>query len=102
MSDTRYRGLVPRCHGQRPQRGWGSAQTERVLLSLRADGYEELRKAIVSGELLPGERLLEEAMRRHLSRVAGALRVHNGGDMSPPAPAAREAPAGAVQRPPAG
>ncbi len=73
---------------------------------IRADGYEELRKAIVSGDLLPGERLLEEdlsarlglggaavrmalarleqpqaaelAMRCHVSLVAEALRSHGG------------------------
>ena len=29
-------------------------------MSLRADGYEDLRRAIISGQLSPGERLLEE------------------------------------------
>jgi len=43
-----------------------------VLLSIRADGYEDLRQAIVRGELLPGERLLEEVLseRRGLGRAA--------------------------------
>ena len=43
-----------------------------MLLSIRADGYEDLRQAIVRGELLPGERLLEEVLseRRGLGRAA--------------------------------
>ena len=32
---------------------------------IRADGYEELRKAIVSGDLLPGEPALEDLAARH-------------------------------------
>jgi DNA-binding GntR family transcriptional regulator len=46
-----------------------------VLLSLRADGYEELRKAIVSGELLPGERLLEEELSARLGLGRAAVRM---------------------------
>jgi len=53
----------------------GSAQTERVLLSLRADGYEDLRKAIVSGELMPGERLLEEDLSARLGLGRAAVRI---------------------------
>ncbi|MFZ0976573.1 MAG: hypothetical protein WAN22_30405 [Solirubrobacteraceae bacterium] len=52
---------------------------------IRADGYEELSKPIVSGDLLPGERLLEEDLsarlglgRAGLSLVAEALRSHGG------------------------
>ena len=37
-----------------------------MRLAIRADGYEELRRAIVSGELLPGERLLEEDLSERL------------------------------------
>jgi len=53
----------------------GPSQTERVLLSFRADGYEELRKAIVSGELLPGERLLEEDLSARLGLGRAAVRT---------------------------
>jgi DNA-binding GntR family transcriptional regulator len=44
-------------------------------LSLRADGYEDLRKAIVSGELLPGERLLEEDLSARLGLGRAAIRM---------------------------
>jgi DNA-binding GntR family transcriptional regulator len=44
-------------------------------LSLRADGYEDLRKAIVSGELLPGERLLEEELSTRLGLGRAAVRM---------------------------
>jgi DNA-binding GntR family transcriptional regulator len=44
-------------------------------LSLRADGYEDLRKAIVSGELLPGERLLEEELSARLGLGRAAVRM---------------------------
>jgi DNA-binding GntR family transcriptional regulator len=44
-------------------------------LSFRADGYEELRKAIVSGELLPGERLLEEDLSARLGLGRAAVRT---------------------------
>jgi DNA-binding GntR family transcriptional regulator len=44
-------------------------------LSLRADGYEELRAAIVSGELLPGERLLEEELSARLGLGRAAVRM---------------------------
>jgi len=53
-------------------------------LSPRADGYEDLRKAIVSGELLPGERLLEEdlsarfGLRRAAVRMALVRVEHDG------------------------
>jgi DNA-binding GntR family transcriptional regulator len=46
-----------------------------VLLSLKADGYEDLRKAIVSGELLPGERLLEEELSARLGLGRAAVRM---------------------------
>jgi DNA-binding GntR family transcriptional regulator len=44
-------------------------------LSPRADGYEDLRKAIVSGELLPGERLLEEELSARLGLGRAAVRM---------------------------
>jgi DNA-binding GntR family transcriptional regulator len=44
-------------------------------LSISADGYEELRQAIVSGELLPGERLLEEELSARLGLGRGAVRM---------------------------
>jgi len=44
-------------------------------LSLRADGYEDLRKAIVSGDLLPGERLLEEDLSARLGLGRAAVRM---------------------------
>jgi len=44
-------------------------------LSLRADGYEDLRRAIVSGELLPGERLLEEDLSAKLGLGRAAVRM---------------------------
>jgi DNA-binding GntR family transcriptional regulator len=44
-------------------------------LSPRADGYEDLRKAIVSGELLPGERLLEEELSARLGLGRAAIRM---------------------------
>src|ERR1700756_2765574 len=44
-------------------------------MSLRADGYEDLRKAIVSGELLPGERLLEEDLSARLGLGRAAVRM---------------------------
>jgi DNA-binding GntR family transcriptional regulator len=46
-----------------------------VRLSLRADGYEDLRNAIVSGELLPGERLLEEDLSAKLGLGRAAVRI---------------------------
>ena len=42
---------------------------------IRADGYEDLRKAIVSGELLPGERLLEEELSARLGVGRAAVRM---------------------------
>lgn len=44
-------------------------------MSIRADGYEDLRQAIVSGELLPGERLLEEELSARLGLGRGAVRM---------------------------
>jgi DNA-binding GntR family transcriptional regulator len=44
-------------------------------LSIRADGYEDLRQAIVSGELLPGERLLEEDLSARLGLGRAAVRM---------------------------
>jgi DNA-binding GntR family transcriptional regulator len=46
-----------------------------IDLSLRADGYEDLRKAIVNGELLPGERLLEEDLSARLGLGRAAVRM---------------------------
>ena len=40
-----------------------------------ADGYEELRRAIVSGELLPDERLLEEDLSERLGVGRAAIRM---------------------------
>jgi DNA-binding GntR family transcriptional regulator len=44
-------------------------------LSIRADGYEDLRAAIVNGELLPGERLLEEELSARLGLGRAAVRM---------------------------
>lgn len=44
-------------------------------MSISADGYEELRQAIVSGELLPGERLLEEELSARLGLGRAAVRM---------------------------
>jgi DNA-binding GntR family transcriptional regulator len=44
-------------------------------LSISADGYEDLRAAIVSGELLPGERLLEEDLSARLGLGRAAVRM---------------------------
>ncbi len=44
-------------------------------MAIRADGYEELRRAIVSGELLPGERLLEEDLSERLGLGRAAIRM---------------------------
>jgi DNA-binding GntR family transcriptional regulator len=44
-------------------------------LSIRADGYEDLRQAIISGELLPGERLLEEELSARLGLGRAAVRM---------------------------
>jgi DNA-binding GntR family transcriptional regulator len=44
-------------------------------LSISADGYEDLRQAIVSGELLPGERLLEEDLSARLGLGRAAVRM---------------------------
>ena len=44
-------------------------------MSPRADGYEDLRNAIVSGELLPGERLLEEDLSAKLGLGRAAVRM---------------------------
>ena len=51
------------------------ATSERSLLSIRADGYEDLRQAIVRGELLPGERLLEEELSARLGIGRAAVRT---------------------------
>lgn len=42
---------------------------------IRADGYEDLRRAIVSGDLLPGERLLEEELSARLGVGRAAVRM---------------------------
>ena len=44
-------------------------------MSTRADGYEDLRQAIVNGELLPGERLLEEDLSARLGLGRAAVRM---------------------------
>ncbi len=44
-------------------------------MPIRADGYEDLRQAIVSGELLPGERLLEEDLSARLGLGRAAVRM---------------------------
>lgn len=44
-------------------------------MSIRADGYEDLRRAIVSGDLLPGERLLEEELSARLGIGRAAVRT---------------------------
>jgi DNA-binding GntR family transcriptional regulator len=44
-------------------------------VSISADGYEDLRRAIVNGELLPGERLLEEELSARLPVGRGAVRM---------------------------
>ena len=44
-------------------------------MSIRADGYEELRQAIINGELLPGERLLEEDLSARLGLGRAAVRM---------------------------
>lgn len=44
-------------------------------MSISADGYEDLHQAIVSGELLPGERLLEEDLSARLGVGRAAVRM---------------------------
>ena len=44
-------------------------------MSIRADGYEDLRAAIVNGELMPGERLVEEELSARLGLGRGAVRM---------------------------
>ncbi len=44
-------------------------------MSIRAEGYEDLREAIISGELLPGERLLEEDLSARLGLGRAAVRM---------------------------
>lgn len=44
-------------------------------MSIRADGYEDLRRAIVSGDLLPGGRLLEEELSARLGIGRAAVRT---------------------------
>jgi DNA-binding GntR family transcriptional regulator len=44
-------------------------------LSISADGYEDLRAAIITGELLPGERLLEEDLSARLGLGRAAVRM---------------------------
>ncbi|MBV9604468.1 MAG: GntR family transcriptional regulator [Solirubrobacterales bacterium] len=44
-------------------------------MSISADGYENLRQAIVGGELLPGERLLEEDLSARLGLGRAAVRM---------------------------
>jgi DNA-binding GntR family transcriptional regulator len=48
---------------------------EREFLSISADGYEDLRAAIVNGDLLPGERLLEEELSARLGLGRAAVRM---------------------------
>lgn len=42
---------------------------------VKTDGYEDLRRAIVSGDLLPGERLLEEELSARLGIGRAAVRM---------------------------
>jgi DNA-binding GntR family transcriptional regulator len=44
-------------------------------VSVTDDGYEDLRRAIVSGQLLPGERLLEEELSKQLGLGRAAVRM---------------------------
>ena len=44
-------------------------------MSIKADGYEDLRAAIVNGELLPGERLVEEELSARLGLGRAAVRM---------------------------
>jgi DNA-binding GntR family transcriptional regulator len=44
-------------------------------VSISGDGYEDLRAAIVKGELLPGERLLEEELSARLGLGRAAVRM---------------------------
>ena len=44
-------------------------------MSISGDGYEDLRAAIVNGELLPGERLLEEELSARLGLGRAAVRM---------------------------
>lgn len=44
-------------------------------MSISADGYEDLRAAIVNGELLPGERLIEEELSARLGLGRAAVRM---------------------------
>ena len=44
-------------------------------MSISADGYEDLRSAIVNGELLPGERLLEEELSARLGLGRAGVRM---------------------------
>jgi DNA-binding GntR family transcriptional regulator len=44
-------------------------------VSIRADGYEDLRQSIVNGELLPGERLIEEDLSARLGLGRAAVRM---------------------------
>ena len=44
-------------------------------MSIRAEGYEDLRAAIVNGELLPGERLVEEDLSARLGLGRAAVRM---------------------------
>jgi DNA-binding GntR family transcriptional regulator len=44
-------------------------------VSISADGYEDLRAAIVNGKLLPGERLLEEELSARLGIGRAAVRM---------------------------
>lgn len=55
-------------------RGTGQSEVSEPL-SIRADGYEHLRHGIVSGELLPGERLLEEDLSARLGIGRAAVRM---------------------------
>jgi Bacterial regulatory proteins, gntR family len=46
-------------------------------LVVGSDAYEYLRRAIVSGELLPGERLLEEELSARLGVGRAAVRTRS-------------------------
>ena len=44
-------------------------------MSIRAEGYEDLRAAIVNGDLLPGERLVEDDLSGRLGLGRAAVRM---------------------------
>ena len=77
-------------------------QYRTVLLPGRAEHSHAEHTQIVEAIAAHDSNAAEEAMRRHLSRVAEALRTHSAGDVSAPDTAASAAASGAFQPPPAG